>query len=102
MPTVVLKSLSCSQHFELFRALTLITTPPLPPAPQTLSERSAFPLSLRGTRVVFLLPKQFSFELETEAEVILTLLIKLISGETDAGKPRPGWMRVLAMEIMCG
>ncbi|KAF8481495.1 guanine nucleotide exchange factor in Golgi transport N-terminal-domain-containing protein, partial [Russula emetica] len=52
---------------------------------KTLFERSAFPLALRGTRVVFLrlLLKQFSSELEAEAEVILTLLIKLISGETD-------------------
>jgi hypothetical protein len=37
-----------------------------------------------------------------EAEVILALLIKLISGETNLGEPRPGWMRVLAMEIMRG
>ena len=40
---------------------------------------SAFPLAPRGTRVAFLLNKQFSSELETEAKVILTL------GETDAG-----------------
>jgi hypothetical protein len=46
--------------------------------------------------------KQFSSKLETEAKVILTLLIKLIGDETDAGEPRPGWMRVLAMEIMHG
>jgi hypothetical protein len=46
--------------------------------------------------------KQFSSKLETEAEVILTLLIKLAGGETDAGEPRPGWMRVLAMEIIRG
>jgi hypothetical protein len=75
--------------FTTLRALTLITTPPLPPAPQTLSELSAFPFSLPGTRIVVLL-KQFSSELEMEAEVILTLLIKLISGETDLGEPRPG------------
>jgi hypothetical protein len=40
-----------------------------------------------GTRIVFLLLKQFSFELKTDAEVILTLvtlLIKLIGGETDS------------------
>jgi hypothetical protein len=30
----------------------------------------------------------------------LTLIIKLIIGGTDAGEPRPGWMRVVAMEIM--
>jgi hypothetical protein len=87
--------------FTAFRALTLITTPPLPPAPQTLSELSAFPFSLPGTRIVILL-KQLSSELEMEAEVILTLLIKLISGETDLGEPRPGWLRVLVMEIMGG
>ena len=69
---------------------------------KTLSERSAFPLTLRGTRVVFLLLKQFSAELATEAEVFLTLLIKLVSGETEGGESRPSWMRVLAMEIMRG
>jgi hypothetical protein len=67
-----------------------------------LSERPAFPLALRGTRVVFHLLKQFSSELEIEVKVILTLFIELISGETDAGEPRPGWMRVLAMEIIPG
>jgi hypothetical protein len=89
--------------FTAFRALNLITTPPFPPAPQR-SPSSAFPLALHGTRVVFLLLrlKQFSSKLETEAEVILTLLIKLIGGETDAGEPRPVWMRVLAAEIMHG
>ena len=99
MSPVVLKSLLCSQHSEL---LILLQHHLFPLLLKTLSERSAFPLALRGTRVVFLLLKQFSSKLETEAEVILTLLIKLISGETDAGEPRPGWMRVLAMEIMRG
>jgi hypothetical protein len=44
--------------------------------------------------------KQLSSGLETEVEVILTLLIKLIRGETDAGEPQPGWMKVIAMEII--
>ncbi|KAF8501756.1 hypothetical protein F5888DRAFT_1675137, partial [Russula emetica] len=52
---------------------------------------SAFPLALRSTHI-----------LETEDEDILTLLIKFIIGETDTSEPRPGWMRVLAMEIMRG
>jgi hypothetical protein len=43
-----------------------------------------------------------SSKFETEAKVILTLLIKLIGGETDAGEPRAGWMRELAMELMRG
>jgi Guanine nucleotide exchange factor in Golgi transport N-terminal len=46
--------------------------------------------------------KKFFSELETEAEIILTLLIKHFIGETDASEPRPGWMRVLTMEIMRG
>jgi hypothetical protein len=84
MPAVVLKSLSCSQHSEL---LTLLQHHLSPLLLKMLSERSAFPLALRGTRIVFLLLKQFSPEVETEAEIILTLLIKLISGETGAGEP---------------
>ena len=86
--------------FTASRAIAIIAHHIFPLLLKTLSDRSAFPFALRGTRVVFLLPKQLSFELETEAEVIFTLLIKLIGGETDAGEPR--CMRVLAMEIVCG
>jgi hypothetical protein len=71
--------------FTPLRALTLLQHHLFPRLLQTLSERPAFPFALRGTRVVFLLLKQFSSELETEAEVILALLVKLISGETDPG-----------------
>jgi Guanine nucleotide exchange factor in Golgi transport N-terminal len=78
MPAVILKSFSCSQHSETLSYSYYHPTPPL------CSERSAFPLALRGTRIVFLLLKQFSSELETDAEVILTLLIRLIGGETDS------------------
>lgn len=70
---------------------------------KSLSDRPLFPLTLRSTRVVFLLLKQFSRALETEAEVFLTLLIKVISGDGDANdSARPHWMRVLAMEIIRG
>jgi Guanine nucleotide exchange factor in Golgi transport N-terminal len=86
------------QHSEL---LLLLQHHPFPLLLKTLFERSAFLLALRGTHVDSLLLKQFS-ELETEAEVILTPLIKFIIGETDAREPRPGWMRVLTMEIMRG
>ena len=64
--------------------------------------KPAFPLTLRRTRVVFLLLIQFPAELATEVEVILTLLIKPVSGEAEAGETQSGWMRVLAMEIMRG
>ena len=62
--------------------------------------------------MVFLLLKQFSAELDTESEVFMMLLIKIIgscaSGEVDSNlessghPPRPLWMRVLSMEIMRG
>ena len=48
----VLTSLSCSQHPELLLLLQHHLSPLLL---KTLSERSSFPLTLRGTRVVFLL-----------------------------------------------
>ena len=69
---------------------------------KTSSKRFASPLALRTNRVVLLILEQFPCELETEVEVTLTLLIKLISGETDAGEPRRGRMRVIAMDIMAG
>ncbi|EAU83566.2 hypothetical protein CC1G_07939 [Coprinopsis cinerea okayama7 len=82
---------------------------------KTVSERPIFPLILRCTRVIFLLLKQFSHELETEAEVFLMLLIKIITedGSSESGiseahfhhhvqGPKPTWMRVISMEIMRG
>ena len=66
--------------------------------------------SLRCTRVVFLLLKKFFLELETEVEVFLMMLIRLIGEDTTDGPDqqhhihpsKPLWMRVLAMEIMRG
>jgi hypothetical protein len=75
---------------------------------RALSERPLFPLTLRCIRVVFLLLKQFSFELQTEAEVFFMLMIKLIAEEPDSGDHsgphlnKLPWMRVLAMEILRG
>jgi hypothetical protein len=39
---------------------------------------------------------------EAKVMVFLTLFIKVISGEAEAGETWLGWMRVLAMEIMRG
>ncbi|KAG9008257.1 hypothetical protein FRB94_013617 [Tulasnella sp. JGI-2019a] len=74
---------------------------------KSLSDRPLFPLTLRSTRVVYLLLKQFSAELETEAEVFMMFLIRVVSGDVDtsAGEgsgSRPTWMRVLALEILRG
>ncbi|KAJ7472175.1 hypothetical protein FB451DRAFT_1351838 [Mycena latifolia] len=90
------------KHTELVLLLQLHLCPLLLKA---LSDRPLFPLTLRCTRVVFLLLKQFALELETEAEIFLTLLIKIIGeehSEQSDQAPRPQWMRVLAMEIMRG
>jgi hypothetical protein len=57
---------------------------------------------LHGTHLAFLSLHKYCAELVTETQVFLTLLIKLASGEAEAGEIRPGWMRVLAMEIMRG
>ncbi|KAG7085465.1 hypothetical protein E1B28_003026 [Marasmius oreades] len=78
---------------------------------KALSDRAVFPLTLRCTRVAFLLLKQFSDDLETETEVFLMLLIRIIADDADGSQgehgyssqsSRPPWVRVLAMEIMRG
>jgi hypothetical protein len=55
---------------------------------------------------VFLLLKKFSLELQTEVEVFLMMLIRLVGEDgtegADSQHSKPIWMRVLAMEIMRG
>ncbi|KAI0933226.1 hypothetical protein AcV7_004756 [Taiwanofungus camphoratus] len=96
------------KHTELLLLLKHHLSPLLLKA---LSDRPSFPLTLRATRVVFLLLKQFSLELKTEAEVFLMFLIRMVGSEgvdTESAEvphfqgPRPSWMRVLAMEIIRG
>ncbi|CAE6434947.1 unnamed protein product [Rhizoctonia solani] len=96
-----------TNYYELFKSrpelLMLLRHHLCPLLLKSLSDRPHFPLTLRSTRVVFLLLKQFSVELETESEVFLMLFIKVVSGDSDSGEaPRPHWMRVLAMEIVRG
>ncbi|SGY81478.1 BQ5605_C009g05501 [Microbotryum silenes-dioicae] len=73
----------------------------------------SFPLTLRLTRVVFLLLKQFADLLTLESEIFLTMFIRVIGpgdkGEGEGGHPSgpgggnsPLWMRVLALEIFRG
>ena len=45
---------------------------------------------------------QLASKLETQAEIFLTLLIKLICGETNANATQLEWIRVLVVEIMRG
>ncbi|KAF8500785.1 hypothetical protein F5888DRAFT_1793216 [Russula emetica] len=90
----LIESVLTNYHKLLRKLLLLLQHHLFPLLLKTLSERSAFPLPSSAS--------QFSSELETEAEVILTLLIKLISGETDASEPRPGGGWGCSMEIMRG
>lgn len=73
----------------------------------------SFPLTLRVTRVVFLLLKQFSDLLPLESEGFLCMFVRVISpgdkGDGEGGHPAgpgagssPLWMRVLALEIFRG
>ncbi|KAF5319150.1 hypothetical protein D9619_008506 [Psilocybe cf. subviscida] len=103
-----------TNYHEVFRKHTelilLIRHHLCPLLLKSLSDRPQFSLLLRCTRVVFLLLKKFSTELETEAEVFLMMLIRIIGDEgtesSDAQHSihpsKPPWMRVLAMEIMRG
>ena len=96
MPAVVLKSLSCLQHSVL---LLLLQHNHFPCSSKRSPGALLLPLALRSTRIVFfLLIEQQSSKLETQVDIILTLLIKLIGGVTEADEPRPGWIRV--MEII--
>lgn len=58
---------------------------------------TSFPLTLRLTRVVFLLLSQFSALLPLESEVFLALFIRVVG---DASTPL--WMRILGLEIFRG
>ncbi|KAF9445437.1 hypothetical protein P691DRAFT_805683 [Macrolepiota fuliginosa MF-IS2] len=98
-----------ANYYEVFRKhnelILLLQHHLCPLLLKSLSDRPLFPLMLRCTRVIFLLLKQFSLELQTEAEVFLMHLIKTVSDEGDSESshpPRPPWMRILAMEIMRG
>jgi hypothetical protein len=108
MMTITIMPNIFSQHLELLLLLQLHLCPLLLKA---LSERPLFPLTLRCTRVVFLLLKQFSSELVVEEEIFLVVLIRMINeendgitspGETSGHVARPPWMRVLALEIIRG
>ena len=70
MLSVVLEILSCSQYSE---HLIIFRHHPFHPASQNA------PRALYGIRVTFLLLKQFSSDLDTEAEAFLTLLTRRVA-----------------------
>ncbi|CDZ97552.1 Uncharacterized conserved protein [Phaffia rhodozyma] len=95
----------------------------------TSSAPSSFPLTLRLIRVIYLLLRSFPDKLVRETEILLSFLLKILSGEsaslghmpgsapirdmpedsipsgsyaTQKGEQSPGWLRVLAMECIRG
>ncbi|GAA5873054.1 hypothetical protein JCM1840_007309 [Sporobolomyces johnsonii] len=93
--------------------IRFLSSPPHSTLSTSTSFTFSFPLTLRLTRVVFLLLKQFSDLLTLESEVFLTMFVRVIApgdkGEGEGGHPAgpgagnsPLWMRVLALEIFRG
>lgn len=63
---------------------------------KNFSEKSEFSQTMRLTRVVNILIKQFSQILIMECEVFLSMFVKILEPEN------PLWLRVLAMEVFKG
>ncbi|GAA6010582.1 hypothetical protein JCM10207_007749 [Rhodosporidiobolus poonsookiae] len=94
--------------------IRFLSSPPHSTLSSSTSFAFSFPLTLRLTRVVFLLLKHFSDLLTLESEVFLTMFVRVIGpgdkGEGEGGHPAgptggqnsPLWMRVLALEIFRG
>jgi hypothetical protein len=114
----ILRLTNISQHPE---QLTLLSHHLCPFLIRSLSDRpgTSFPLTLRAVRVLFLLLKQFSFELSAETEIFMMLLIRVVSpsssfsssserGSMEEDRDRGGeekkplWLRVIALEIIRG
>ncbi|KAG8951066.1 hypothetical protein FRC00_007450, partial [Tulasnella sp. 408] len=97
---------SVKDAFSVFEDLCLLANSERPNFLKLQSLPKTFALELIESVLTnyHALFRKFCRELETEAEVFLMLLVKIISGEGDGetGSARPGWMRVLAMEIMRG
>jgi hypothetical protein len=113
-----------AQHPELLLVLRahlcpllirFLSSPPQSTLTSSTTFAYSFPLTLRLTRVVFLLLKQFSDLLTLESEIFLTMFVRVVgpgergegegghpAGPAAAGQNSPLWMRVLALEIFRG
>ncbi|CAO3613794.1 unnamed protein product [Cunninghamella blakesleeana] len=89
-----------TNHYTLFREhkelSSLLRERVCPMIIKTFSEKHDFPQTMRLTRVVYILIKQFSQLLVTQCEIFLSMFIKILEPEN------PLWQRVLAMEIFRG
>jgi hypothetical protein len=81
-------------HPELLLTLRRSTCPMLMRA---LSEKLSFPVTLRFTRLLFALLRQFSSELVIEVEILVSILLRFMS--SDPKQPTPKWQRIIALEV---
>ncbi|KAI9495186.1 hypothetical protein BDB00DRAFT_256465 [Zychaea mexicana] len=89
-----------TNHYTLFREhkelSSLLRERVCPFIIKSFSEKHEFPQTMRVTRVVYILIKQFSEILVTECEIFLSMFVKILEPEN------PHWQRVLAIEIFRG
>ncbi|KAN0132197.1 hypothetical protein V8E53_009963 [Lactarius tabidus] len=77
--------------------------PPLPISPQNAVRMPQFsPHAQWYSRRLSPSQTNFFSELSMKPEVVIMFLIKIVAGEVEATQARPGWTKVLAMEIMRG
>ncbi|RUS25364.1 guanine nucleotide exchange factor in Golgi transport N-terminal-domain-containing protein, partial [Jimgerdemannia flammicorona] len=89
-----------TNHFKLFRKHTefssLLRERVCPLIIKNMSDKHDFPQTMRLTRVVYILIKQFNEILVMECEIFLSMFVKILEPEN------PLWQRVLSMEIFRG
>ncbi|CAO3630367.1 unnamed protein product [Mucor hiemalis] len=89
-----------ANHYALFREhkelSAILKERVCPMFIKNFSEKNDFPQTMRLTRVVFILIKQFSEILVMECEIFLSMFVKILEPEN------PLWLRVLAMEVFKG
>ncbi|KAI9254748.1 hypothetical protein EDC94DRAFT_678828 [Helicostylum pulchrum] len=89
-----------TNHYELFREhkelSAILKERVCPMFIKNFSEKNEFPQTMRLTRVVYILIKQFSEILVMECEIFLSMFVKILEPEN------PLWLRVLVMEVFRG
>lgn len=63
-----------------------------------LSEKLAFPPTLRFIRLLFVLLRQFSTELVVEVEILMSILMRFMGSDADTSA-HPRWQTIVALEV---
>lgn len=90
-----------TSHSEIFSSHSefryVIRTRAVPLLLRTFSEKSDFPVTVRVTRILYLIIRRLLPVLNVECEVILSMLIHMLDQDS-----APYWKRVLCMEVFQG